>query len=181
MDLELLEKAKAASRTLEPADLHGTVCGMAAGFPTQFSIADLIELLGTDALEDEATVEDFVAGALDQLHAQDLEFYPLIPDDEEPLAVRLGGLAAWCAGFLTGFGAVVTTSLKTLPDEVGEVLRDYASISGIDEDEAENEQNEASFMEIYEYARISAVLVMTLMAEHTENNAAATAQDEIEH
>ena len=179
MDIELLEKAKAASRTLEPADLHGTVCGMAAGHPVRFSLPDLIDLLGTDALEDEVTLESFVTDTLDAFHAQDLEFHPLMPDDDEPMAARLGGLAAWCAGFLSGFGAVVTSSVNALPDEVGEALRDYASISGIDEEEVENEQNEASFMELYEYVRISAVLMMTLMAEHTESG--EHANDEVEH
>ncbi|MEQ8690773.1 MAG: UPF0149 family protein, partial [Pseudomonadales bacterium] len=121
MDLELLEKAKAASRTLAPADLHGTVCGMAAGYPPTFALPELIELLGTDALEDDTTLKDFVADALDQMHAQDMEFYPLIPDDDEPMAARLGGLAAWCAGFLTGFGGIVQGAINSLPDEVGEV------------------------------------------------------------
>lgn len=179
MDIELLEKAKAASRTLEPADLHGTVCGMAAGRPHTFSLPELIELLGTDALEDSVTLEDFVGDALDALHAQDLEFHPLMPDDDEPIADRLGGLAAWTAGFLTGFGSVVQGALNSLPAEVGEVLRDYASISGIDEEEAESKANEASFMELYEYVRVSAVLVMALMTDHLD--AGSVEHDEVEH
>ncbi|MEQ8514238.1 MAG: UPF0149 family protein, partial [Chromatocurvus sp.] len=84
-----------------------------------------------------------------------------------------------CAGFLTGFGGIVQGAINSLPDEVGEVLRDYASISGIDEEEAENEQNEASFMELYEYVRVSAVLVLALMAEHVEGQDAES--NEVEH
>lgn len=169
MNFELLEKAKSASRTLEPADLHGTVCGMAAASPQQFVLPALVDLVGTDALEDNVTLQDFVTATLDQLHAQDMEFYPLVPDDEEPMSTRLGGVAAWCAGYLTGFGAVVEGTLESLPDEVAEILRDYASISGLDEEETDTEQNEESFMELNEYVRVGAVLVLTLMAEHTES------------
>ncbi len=95
------------------------------------------------------------------------------------MAARLGGLAAWCAGFLSGFGAVVTSSVNALPDEVGEALRDYASISGRVDDEQVDNEDEASFMELYEYVRVAAVLMMTLMAEHTESG--EQANDEVEH
>ena len=179
MDPELLEKAEAASRTLEAADLHGSVCGMAAGAPNQFVVSTLIDLLGTDAIEDETTLTDFVSACLDLYLAQDLEFHLLIPDDEEPMRDRLAGVAAWSAGFLSGFGAVLDQPVKALPDEVQEVLRDFASISGISEDEEETEENEASFMEIYEYVRIGAVLCHTLMNEAA--NLADDGEDETVH
>jgi uncharacterized protein YgfB (UPF0149 family) len=168
MDIELLEKAIAASRTLEPAEIHGSCCGMAAGQPQEFVLANFIELHGTDALEDEVTVREFVTATLDQLHAQDLEFHPVMPDDEAPLTERLLGLSSWCAAFLVGFGAVVPDNMKTWPDEVAEIIRDYASISGLNDEEAETEQNESSFMELYEYVRVGAVLIVALMTEHQE-------------
>lgn len=169
MDFELLEKAIAASRTLEPAEIHGSACGMAAGRPQEFVLAQFIELHGTDVLEDEVTVREFITATLEQLHAQDMEFHPVMPGDEAPLAERSLGLASWCAAFLVGFGAVVADNMKTWPDEVAEIVRDYASISALNEEEAETEQNEFSFMELYEYVRVGAVLIVALMTEHQEN------------
>ena len=72
----------------------------------------------------------------------------------------------WCAAFLSGFGAGVAhreLELKMLPDDVQELLRDFASLSGMDDDVEETDQDESSFMEIYEYVRVAAILAHTLM------------------
>ena len=42
---------------------------------------------------------------LDALRSPDFEFEPLLPADDVPLAERVAALAAWCGGFLYGFGA----------------------------------------------------------------------------
>ncbi len=162
---ELNTKAELASSHIDPAELHGLVCGMAAGRPGQFSLPELIEYAGADQLTDENSVQDFVIEALDLLHAQDMEFALLIPDDEQVLSLRLAGLASWCAAFLSGFGASVSTDVSQLPVDVQEILRDFASISGLDEDAEGSEQDEASFMEIYEYVRVASILTLALMGE----------------
>ncbi|MEM7001927.1 MAG: UPF0149 family protein [Pseudomonadota bacterium] len=166
MNLELLEKAQAAGRLIEPADLHGTVCGMACSNPHTFNLQDLIDLIGLDALEDEEKLHVFVAAALDELHAQDMEFAPLLPDDEHPLPERIAGLVGWCAGFLGGFAAGLSQHQKELPDEVQEIVRDFTHICQLDEEDEASEQNEHSFMEIFEYVRVGAVLVLSLMQQH---------------
>ncbi len=158
---------------MEPSELHGLVCGLAAARPTSFSLPELVDLAGTDLLTDEEAVREFVTATLDGLFAQDMEFGLVIPDDEEPLADRLAGLAIWTAGFLSGFGAGAAGAelqLAELPPDVQELLRDFASISALDEAVEGNEQDEASFMEIYEYVRVAAVLALTLMHERSEGD-----------
>lgn len=166
-DLEL--KAQNASTVIPPTELHGLVCGFAAGKPEQFSLSDFIQLSGTDALSDEQSVSEFVSASLDELYSPDMNFTPLIPDDEEVLTVRLVGLAEWCAGFLSGFGASYNNTEETpdapLPIDLQEILRDFASISSIDDDVEGDEQDEGSFMEIYEYVRVAAVLAMNLVTD----------------
>lgn len=170
MDSQLYEKAQAASATVAPAELHGMVCGMAAGRPAEFSIGDFVQLVGTDGLTDEASIEAFVGASLAELFADDLSFALLIPDDDQPLAARVTGLADFCAGFLSGFGAGTvahpgeSAGIQSLPPDVQEILRDFASISALDETVEGDEQDESSFMELHEYARVAAVLAMTLMA-----------------
>ncbi len=135
-------------------------------------MSDFVALAGADALSDENAVGEFVSASLDVLYAQDMEFSPLIPDDDEVLSVRLAGLSEWCAGYLSGFGAAASgTSVKALPVDVQEILRDFASISGLDDDVEGDEQDESSFMEIYEYVRVAAVLALTLMNDDTASDA----------
>ncbi len=168
---DLEQKALSASSVITPAELHGLVCGFASAGEQQFSLTDFVALVGADALSDEATVSEFVSDSLDALYAQDMEFSPLIPDDEETLAVRLAALSEWCAGYLSGFGAVVAAP-RALPPDVQEILRDLAAISGLDDDVEGDEQDESSFMEIYEYVRVAAVLTLTLMNAEDEQGGA---------
>ena len=169
---ELLDKAELASAFIEPAELHGMVCGLAVSNPNSFALPELIDLAGTDALTEQNLVEDFVSAALDHLHAQDIEFAPLLPDDDEGLSVRVGGLAVWCAAFLSGFGAGignVGAEVGSLPQDVQEILKDFVNISGLDEDVAASEQDEAAYMELFEYVRVATILALTMMAQVSDN------------
>ena len=165
---ELHEKAVAASRVITPSELHGLVCGFAAGNPGAFSLPEFIHLAGADALTNEAAITEFVTASLDDFTSQDMDFSPLVADDEEHLSQRLTDLSEWCAGFLSGFGATAVQSkdsAKQLPPDVQEIVRDFASISGLSGDVEEDDQDESSFMELFEYARVAAVLVLTMMSE----------------
>ena len=44
-------------------------------------------------------------------------------------------------------------------------VRDFARISSLDDEVEGDNEDEVSFMEIHEYVRVGAVLVLTLMAE----------------
>ena len=164
-DLEI--KAQQASAVIAPSELHGMVCGFAAGCPEDFSLSDFVQLAGADALSDETAVTDFIATSLDEFYAEDMGFAPLLADDNEMLTTRLAGLAEWCAGFLSGFGASVATyrTRQSLHLDIQEILGDFASISGLDEDVQDDEQDENAFMELHEYVRVAAVLVATLMTQ----------------
>jgi uncharacterized protein len=162
-DLEL--KAQDASSVLPATELHGMVCGFAAGNPQSFSLSDFVQLTGSDVLSTESAVEAFISASLDEFYAQDMSFLPLVPDDEAPLSARLSGLAQWCAGFLGGFGATVNLQRDALHIDIQEILRDFASISSIDDEVEGDEQDESSFVEIYEYVRVGAILTMTLMGD----------------
>jgi len=163
---ELELKAQNASSIIPPAELHGLVCGFAAGAPEAFSMTEFVQLAGVDVLSDEQAVGEFVSSTLDELFSQDMEFAPLIPDDNEALGARMASLAEWCAGFLSGFGASTTIGEReTLHVDVQEILRDFASISALEDDVGGDEQDESSFMEIFEYVRVAAVLTIALIGD----------------
>lgn len=66
--------------------------------------------------------------------------------------------------------------MSELPDDVREIIKDFVSLSSLsaeDYDELEDgdsyeQENEASLIEIYEYMRVSTLLVMALMEERVD-------------
>jgi uncharacterized protein YgfB (UPF0149 family) len=159
----------AAGAVVAPAELHGGVCGAlcAGGVP-----AAKRWLL--DALEDEqlAASPTKLAGDLEALidtsakilHADDLEFEPLLPDDDAPLADQVEAIAAWCQGFLSGIGSTAPAAIRDSAEgnAIAEILRDFAEISraGLSDEEAAG-QNQPDFAlaELHEYVRVSVALV----------------------
>lgn len=150
---------------ISPAQLHGCVSGLlSAGAPAEPEY-------GLDALEQSLDLRlhgEFADRAM-QLYAftalalQDeaFNFQPLLPDDDEELAVRTTALASWCEGFLAGFSYRVTAAdsgTGALSQDAGEVLTDIAAMAQAvaAEDEGEDAA-EDSFIELVEYLRVAVV------------------------
>ena len=145
----------------------------ASACPTveDFPLSQLVALAGDQALTDEVAVLEFVAATLANLRDEDLGFAPLIADDEEPLTQRVDELAEWCGSFLSGFAAANATGRDQLPVDIQEIIRDLATLSGMGSDvdiasaDDDSAQDEESFSEIYEYVRVSVLLVLALLDE----------------
>jgi uncharacterized protein YgfB (UPF0149 family) len=94
-----------------------------------------------------------------------MEFEPLLPDDAASLAERVESLAAWCQGFLYGFGAAGTANRSGLPDSVSEFLADLARISQVgDVGSGTEEVEEAAYAELVEFLRVGVQLVYDELA-----------------
>ena len=95
----------------------------------------------------------------------------MIADDDEPLTQRVDDLAEWCGSFLSGFAAANATGRDQLPVDIQEIIRDFATLSSmgsevdLEDDEGESAQDEESFSEIYEFVRVSVLLVLALLDE----------------
>jgi uncharacterized protein len=152
----------AGASTVHPAEAHGCLCGALCLRP-DYSRADWLEEIlpeaGPAAAEDGpmATLFHSSAGALAR---PDMEFEPLLPSDDAPLESRVEALAAWCGGFLYGFGAAGPAARAALPDTVTEVLADLAQLSqaGLP-DASEPEVEEDALIELVEYVRAAVQLV----------------------
>jgi uncharacterized protein YgfB (UPF0149 family) len=153
----------ARSSPVHPAEAHGCLCGGLCVRP-DYSRADWLEEIlpddaGTDE-EDGALARLFAASAA-ALASPDLEFQPLLPGDAVALELRVEALAAWCQGFLYGFGAAGTAGrARQLPGDVAEVLADLARISqaGAPGSDSVGDDDEAAYTELVEFLRAAVQL-----------------------
>lgn len=148
-----------------PSQIHGCLSGLlGAGAPTEPEH-------GLDALEQTLHfhLHGELASRVMQLYSftalalrdDEFTFLPLLPDDDEELALRTAALASWCEGFLAGFAyqiAAADPAGGALSQEAGEVLTDIAAMAQAvtDDDESEDEA-EDSFCELVEYLRVAVV------------------------
>ena len=158
---------------VDPAEAHGSLCGALCAVPG-YRLQDWVDEVLPDAQRGSAlrarnllqVVFDETAQALG---GGEMEFVPLLPDDESALEVRVEALAEWCGGFLYGLGAGKLPSLDTVPGEVGEVLRDFTEISRAAVGSGETEEsNEAAYVELLEFVRAGTQLVYEELAAHRE-------------
>ena len=170
---ELEETLAAGNAPLAAAEAHGALCGALAAdarFDPEAWIAGLVppESASDDALRTRNLLATLVEETQAALAAQDLEFEPLLPDDDAPLARRVAALADWCGGFLYGVGTGgLSLADGDVPETVEEVVRDFGEISraSIDGEESE-ESNEASYAEIVEYLRAGTQLAYEELEAH---------------
>ncbi|PJG57638.1 UPF0149 family protein [Aeromonas cavernicola] len=82
----------------------------------------------------------------------------LLPGDDAPLDERIDALVDWSQAFLAGFG-VVQQELARASQELQEMIQDIASITQVSaEFEQEDEENEASYLVIYEHLKLGIML-----------------------
>ncbi|HEX7374511.1 MAG TPA: UPF0149 family protein, partial [Steroidobacteraceae bacterium] len=168
---DAVERALAAGGSaVHAAEAHGCLCGALCARRVYLPTEWLEEILADT--EDEAALSQ-VSGALADLYERsgedlasgELEFSPLLPDDQAPIEERVAALSEWCQGFLYGFGSSGTLQQASLSDEVQEFLTDVAEltradVSGDDVGEAEEE----AYVELTEYVRMGVQLVYDEMA-----------------
>jgi uncharacterized protein YgfB (UPF0149 family) len=152
------------------AEAHGALCGSLVTDGSLTADGWLAELMprppvGEHALHSRNLLETLFTETRGALGGQELEFEPVLPDDDAPLEARVAALAAWCGGFLYGFGVRDRYGGAAFSDEVSEVLKDFGEISRaiVDADEPE-ESSEASYVELVEYLRAGTQLTYEELA-----------------
>ena len=174
---EEVDSALAAiDSALAAAEAHGGLCGslaLSGGLTAATWLAELVPSTAAEGEEGEEelrsrnlleTLFDETAGSLASV---DLDFMPLLPDDQEPLERRVVALAAWCTGFLYGIGSGGLPAREELTADLAEVLGDFAEISRatVDTDESE-ESSETSYAELTEFVRAGVQLAYEELVPH---------------
>ena len=152
-----------------PSQLHGCLSGLlgaGASAQPEYGLDALFQALDLE-LHGELADRVMQLYSVTEAALQDDEytFLPLLPDDDEEIAVRTAALASWCDGFLAGFAyatAVQEKNGEALSQEAGEVLRDIAAMAQAEPPDDESEDDaEESYVELVEYLRVAVLNIFT--------------------
>lgn len=154
-----------AGSTVSAAEAHGCLCG-AVCVRRDYGLADwLNEILPDGGATADSELAALLERSTDALANGEMEFEPLLPPDEQPLADRVAALGAWCHGFLYGFGAGGTVGHAALPEDVAEMLGDVAQIANAGAVGSEDEEvEEEAYVELVEFLRAAVQLAYDELA-----------------
>mgnify|MGYP006148204887 CR=1 FL=1 len=138
-----------------PSELHGLLTGIVCvtQAPTTDEWSQILNTLNVPALKAEA-LESLTDEAEDVAHAlsdDELDYLPMLPDDNHLLADRVQALADWCAGVVLGFG-LASGNIRVEEQELIEHLQDVAAVEFEESDN--DEEGEESYQELYEFVRL---------------------------
>ncbi len=169
---ELLFNVDAA---LGATESHGALCGMLCAQGATDASQWMLSVLGEH--EETSTALQQVGKKLlkihkitvEQMNDTDADFELMLPDDDEPLDMRVEALGMWCQGFVYGLAVGGIKEDTVLPDDSKELIQDILEISRagyiadneaeLATDEEDSEEDEVAFMEVCEYVRVGVLLI----------------------
>ena len=150
-------------------EIHGLVTGWicaGARWDQRHRLDAVSEYLDLDISPPvEAVLERLYNDTSTSLKDEEFGFRLLLPSDEEPVNSRTEAVSHWCQGFLSGFGMTGRYRDEELSADLQELFQDLARIAALSAEVPEDDENEADLVEIIEYVRMSALLVLTECAE----------------
>ncbi len=160
---EMYEWSSAQAIDQQPAEIHGLMSGWlcaGAAWDAEGRSSALEDWLGVSlSASDVAFMEQLYNEIAEGITDEEFGFALLLPEDDEEVNERTRQVAAWCTGFLYGFGMTGKFSAEDLSEDVAEALTDLGKIAALSEDVPSDEENEADLIEITEYVRMSAILI----------------------
>lgn len=144
--------------------LAGGLCaGVGPGRPAAAMLFGVLE--PDDPADPDAQRELLIALEIvaEELRDPALSFAPLLPQDDESLALRALALGQWCDAFIEGFSACLGSGGEAdLSEETREILGDIGAIAaGLDPESLAGgeEDDERDFWQIAEFVRIAAISI----------------------
>ena len=151
-------------------ELHGSVIGTIVGRgvsqETDFPLEEFKALQGEDAEINDHELENFLKKIIGELRDPDLSFLPHLTsaDDLNKLAESL---AQWCSSFLAGFALGCGEERSELPPDIQEIIKDFAALTTMEAEDAPGAVEEGSYMQIFEYVRVTVLWMYDLMTEQS--------------
>ena len=147
------------------SELHGFLCGAIAvdiSYPLDTSITTLAPDLKEVSINQD--LQACLNSTFDQVRAQMtdpvLQLELILPEgDDIDLSTKVSALAAWCDGYLFGLANAGLQDTSSLPEDTAEILQDLTRIAQLHGADTGDEEDEVSYNELFEYVRMSALLV----------------------
>ncbi|EOQ75750.1 hypothetical protein AWW73_15180 [Acinetobacter lactucae] len=138
-----------------PSELHGLLTGIVCvtEAPTREEWSQILTTLNVPELSGDALtlLTDEAEDVVHALSEDELDYLPMLPDDEHLLQERVQALSDWCAGVVLGFG-LASGHVRGDERELIEHLQDVAAVEFEDSDN--DEEGESSYEELYEFVRL---------------------------
>lgn len=138
-----------------PSELHGLLTGIVCvtEAPTCEEWSQILTTLNVPELSEDALalLTDEAEDVVHALSEDELDYLPMLPDDEHLLQERVQALSDWCAGVVLGFG-LASGHVRSDERELIEHLQDVAAVEFEDSDN--DEEGESSYEELYEFVRL---------------------------
>lgn len=138
-----------------PSELHGLLTGIVCvtEAPTREQWSQILTTLNVPELSEDALtlLTDEAEDVIHALSEDELDYLPMLPDDDHLLEERVQALSDWCAGVVLGFGLA---SGHIRPDEL-ELIENLQDIAAVEFEDSDNdEEGESSYEELYEFVRL---------------------------
>jgi yecA family protein len=162
---ELQQMLHAANAEGGASEAHGLLAGMICAGGKPAPELWLEHLLGENTLSAAAArirkhLMKLHDDILRQFNDDVFGFELLLPGDDAPLSLRTENLSQWCGGFLYGLALGGFRAGTAMPENVSEVMKDFYEISHARfAYETTDDADEAAYMEIVEYVRMSVLLL----------------------
>lgn len=138
-----------------PSELHGLLTGIVCvtEAPTREEWSQILTTLNVPELSEDALtlLTDEAEDVVHAISDDELDYLPMLPDDEHMLQERVQALSDWCAGVVLGFG-LASGHIRDDERELIENLQDIAAVEFEDSDN--DEEGESSYEELYEFVRL---------------------------
>lgn len=138
-----------------PSELHGLLTGIVCvtEAPSRDEWLQILSTLSIPELDQEKLImlADEAEDVFHALSDDELDYLPMLPDDEHTLSERVQALADWCEGVVLGFG-LASGHIRPDEQEWIEHLQDVAAVEFEDSDN--DDEGEASYQELYEFVRL---------------------------
>jgi yecA family protein len=163
------------------SELHGIMCAYLCAGETSKGDTYLRALIKHQAVEGlraaASALFELYAVSQQQITHFDFEFQLLLPDDDQSLVERAKAFSEWCEGFTQGLTLVGVGFDELEEEEAQEALQHLTEFAQLDHEALHvEEDDEHSFMEISEYARLAVLRIYEdLYSSHFKGGSSQTA------
>lgn len=164
---DVLDQALAqADASYGATECHGVLTGLLCALGDQ-ALTSFLEsaLVQTDTGNRELEkirllLEGMFQEAVTMLADPECGYYPLLPADNAPMALRVQMLAEWCQGFLVGLHQGGITDFAALPGDCPELIEDLSEIARAEMYTLEDsEDDEKAYTELVEFLHTAALVI----------------------